>query len=40
MHYQTQEIEEIIDAKSDTIRSYPEVFGGYNYVEHSLIFTS
>ena len=35
MHYKTQEIEEIIDAKYDTIRSYPEVFGGYNYVEHS-----
>ena len=35
MHYKTPVKIQIRGTKYDTIRSYPEVFGGYNYVEHS-----
>ncbi len=35
MHYKTSKVEQIRSTKYDTIRSYPEIFGGYNYVGHS-----
>ena len=34
-HYKTQEKKEIWCTRYDTIHSHPEVFGGYNYVNHS-----
>ena len=38
MHYKTLEKDEINGTKYDTIRSYPEIFGGYHYVDHPLFF--
>ena len=35
MHYKTPDIDQMKGTKYDTARSHPEVFGGYNYVDHS-----
>ena len=40
MHYKTLERKELRGTKFDTIRSYPEIFGGYNYVENSQFSSS
>ena len=40
MHYETPDRREIRSTKYDTIRSYSEIFGGCNYVEHSPFVSS